>query len=89
MDTLKEIEIKADAVDKKLTEHEGDIKAIAGIKKDVADAKKDIADINITLPTLSQQSNTAKADSATAIAQSQLNNQMLIAFNAIGKLKKN
>ena len=88
LDTLKEIETKADAADKILTEHEDDIKAIAGIKKEVADAKTDIKTISDAMPTLTQQSNSAKADSETAIKQSQLNNQMLIAFNAIGKLKK-
>jgi len=87
-DALKEIEKKANAAEKKITDHEDDIKAIAGIKKDVTDAKKDIADINITLPTLAQQSTTALQNSTDAIAQSELNNKVLIAFNAIGKLKK-
>lgn len=87
-DALKEIEKKANAAEQKITDHEDDIKAIAGIKKDVTDAKKDIADINITLSTLAQQSTIALQNSTDAIAQSELNNKVLIAFNAIGKLKK-
>lgn len=87
-DSLKEIETKANIAVGKIEEHKDDIEAIAGIKNDVAQAKQNIETINSTLPTLSEQSETAKNNSTTAIEQSQLNNQMLIAFNAISKLKK-
>lgn len=87
-DGLKEIETKANAAESKINEHKGDIEAIAGIKTDVANAIRDIATINTTLPTLIAQSATALQNSTTAIAQSELNNKVLIAFNAIGKLKK-
>jgi Na+-transporting methylmalonyl-CoA/oxaloacetate decarboxylase gamma subunit len=87
-DALKEIETKANAAESKITEHKEDIEAIAGIKAAVADATRDIATINTTLPALTTQSATALQNSTTAIAQSELNNKVLIALNAIGKLKK-
>ncbi|MCF8459665.1 MAG: hypothetical protein K9G46_02990, partial [Flavobacteriales bacterium] len=87
-DALKEIEEKANAAESKINEHKADIEAIAGIKTDVANATRDILSINTTLPTLTTQSATALQNSTTAIAQSELNNKVLIAFNAIGKLKK-
>lgn len=87
-DTLKEIEKKANTAESKINEHKEDIEAIAGIKKNVADAKNDILTINNTLPDLTIQSAKALENSTTAITQSEINNKMLIAFNAIGKLKK-
>lgn len=87
-DDLKEIETKANAAESKINEHKDDIEAIAGIKTDVANATRDILSINTTLPTLTAQSTTAMQNSTTAIAQSELNNKVLIAFNAISKLKK-
>ena len=87
-DALKEIETKANAAESKINEHKDDIEAIAGIKTDVANATRDILSINGKLPTLTAQSETALQNSTTAIAQSEINNKVLIAFNAIGKLKK-
>lgn len=87
-DTLKEIETKANAAESKISEHKDDIEAIAELKTDVADATKDIAEINTALPALRTQSETAFKNSKFASDQSELNNRILIAFNAIGKLKK-
>ncbi|WP_276975172.1 hypothetical protein [Flavobacterium filum] len=89
LDTLKEIETKADDADKILTEHRDDIKAIAGIKKDVAVAKADIQTITTTtLPDLKKQSETALQDATTALAQATDNQRVVQAMEAILKLSK-
>lgn len=87
-DALKEIETKANAAVSKINKHKNDIEAIAGIKSSVANVKREILKMNTTLPDLTLQSATALQNSTTAIAQSELNNKVLIAFNAISKLKK-
>jgi hypothetical protein len=87
-DALKEIETKANAAVSKINKHKNDFEAIAGIKTAVTNATSEISAINVTLPVLTLQSATALQNSTTAIAQSELNNKVLIAFNAIGKLKK-
>lgn len=81
LDTLKEVETKADIADKKLTQHEGEIKAIEKIKTDVAN-------INQALPALTEQSATALQNATTALAQATDNQRVVQAMEAILKLSK-
>lgn len=81
LDTLKEVETKADLADKKLTEHEGEIKAIDKIKTDVET-------INQTLPALKEQSATALQNATIALAQATDNQRVVQAMEAILKLSK-
>lgn len=88
LDTLKEIETKADAADKKLKEHDGQIKAIAVIKTDLKNATREIETIKTELPALTMQSATALENSTTAIALSMDNQRVVQAMESILKLSK-
>ncbi len=87
-DALKEIETKANAAEKKITDHKDDIEAIAGIKEDVAEAKTAIDTINLSLPDLATKSELAIQASTNAISLSQTNQRMLVALESISKLGK-
>jgi hypothetical protein len=87
-DTLKEIQSKANSAEETINNHKDDLKAISGIKEDVKKAKEDIDQIDKKLPSLTEQSSDAVQKAKDAIDKSEINNKMIIAFNAIGKLKK-
>jgi hypothetical protein len=87
-DALKDIETKANAAEKKISDHKEDIEAIAGIKSDVAQARQEISTIKTSLPNLTTQAQTAIDNSTQAITVSQTNQRMLVALESISKLSK-